>query len=83
MPEASNFMSHAKKLKETQGKENPENNNDHFRPGPRPTFEEMHIREIDIDPPSIHGKNNYGMKRLVTDRIITDSTHHKKGEIKK
>lgn len=41
------------------------------------------IREIDLDPPEIHGRNNVGMRRILTDRILTDSTHHKNGEIKK
>lgn len=83
MPEPSNFMTHAKKAKEFKEKESQDQPKDLYGMGSRQTFEEMHIREIDIDPPVIHGKNNFGMKRLVTDRIITDSTHHKKGEIKK
>lgn len=41
------------------------------------------IREIDLEPPEIHGRNNVGMRRILTDRILTDSTHHKNGEIKK
>jgi hypothetical protein len=44
---------------------------------------ELRIREIDLDPPEIHGRNTVGLKRIVTDKIQTDSTHHKNGEIKK
>lgn len=80
MPEPSNFMNQARRVKEiknTDGKANDKTQ------GHRPTFEETYIREIDLDPPEIHGKNNLGLKRLVTDKIMTDSSHHKNGEIKK
>lgn len=43
----------------------------------------LKIREIDLEPPEVHGRNVVGMKRILTEKVITDSTHHKNGEIKK
>ena len=76
-------MNQAKKLKEQENRELRGKERDPSKGLLRPTFEELHIREIDMDPPEIYGKNSFGLKRLVTDRIMTDSTHHKNGEIKK
>jgi hypothetical protein len=40
------------------------------------------IREIDIDPPEIFGKNQSCMRRILADKLQTDSSHHDNGEIK-
>ena len=40
------------------------------------------IRDIDLNPPKIYGKNQLGMKRILTNKIQTDSSHHENGEIK-
>lgn len=46
------------------------------------TQEMKGIREIDLNPPLIYGKNQLGMKRILADKILTDSSHHENGEIK-
>ena len=48
----------------------------HIEPDPQA------VREIDINPPVIYGKNNTGVKRLLKDKIITDRNHHNNQKIK-
>lgn len=72
MPEPSNFK--ALKVREEM-EANKETN--------LANAEDRRIREIDLDAPEIHGRNNVRMKRIIAEKIQTDSTHHKNGEIKK
>lgn len=41
-----------------------------------------YVREIDINPPTILGTNNTGVKRLQKNKIITDRNHHNNQKIK-
>lgn len=75
-------MSQARRLKEDQEREAKLGKKEVDFLGHKPN-QDLYIREIDLDPPEIIGKNNFGLKRLVTDKIMTDSTHHRSGEIKK
>ena len=74
MPEPSNFMNQIKK-EESQHEENKSLLGTVSR--------NFGIREIDLKPPEIHGRNTVGLNRIVNDKIITDSTHHRNGEIKR
>lgn len=40
------------------------------------------IREIDLSPPIVYGKSNVGIKRILTNKIETDSHRHNNSEIK-
>lgn len=41
------------------------------------------IREIDLEAPELHGKNEEGLLQLEKGRITTDSNHHLNHRIKK
>jgi hypothetical protein len=75
-------MSQARKQKEIEDKEIKAGKKEIDLLGHKPN-QDLYIREIDLEPPEIIGKNSFGLKRLVTDKIMTDSTHHRSGEIKK
>lgn len=40
------------------------------------------IREVETAPPPIFGQNDLGLKRIQPNTLITDSSHHKNGQIK-